>query len=135
VSVSYLFTLLETFSDSVQRYCASPISGMGTTLSLNGAYNLAGALARHPGDHTAAFAEYEEKMRPVVERAQKLAPGAPYVFAPETAWGIWALHMFCLLINYSRVAVLLAMVWGPPANAVPIEDYGFKHSAEWSPKS
>ncbi|KAI1614666.1 oxidoreductase [Exophiala viscosa] len=116
-------------------YCASPISGMGTTLAMVGAYNLAGALTRFPSDHTAAFAEYEEKMRPVVERAQKLAPGAPYVLAPETAWGIWVLHAFCLMINYSRIGLLLAMIWGPPANAVPVEDYGFKQLAEWSPQT
>ncbi|KAK4941307.1 hypothetical protein LTR10_018717 [Elasticomyces elasticus] len=124
----------EDFYYAMVAYCASPISGMGTTLSLNGAYNLAGALARHPGDHTAAFAEYEEKMRPIVQKAQKLAPGAPYVFAPETAWGIWALHVFCLMINHSGVALLLAMLWGPPAG-VPVEDYGFKQLNEWPPRS
>ncbi|KAK5447942.1 hypothetical protein LTS15_009441 [Exophiala xenobiotica] len=106
-------------------YCASPISGMGTTLALTGAYNLAGALARHPVDHTAVFAEYEEKMKPVVKRAQKLVPGAPYIFAPETAWGIWVMHVILVIIHYSGLALLMAMRWGPPANAVPVEEYGF----------
>ena len=54
------------------RYCASPISGMGTTLAFVGAYNLAGALKNNPDDYTVAFAQYEEKMRPVVEVAQNL---------------------------------------------------------------
>jgi len=39
-------------------YCASPISGMGTSLGLSGAYVLAGELWRH-GDHVQAFAAYE----------------------------------------------------------------------------
>ncbi|KAJ9494466.1 hypothetical protein LTR99_010770 [Exophiala xenobiotica] len=109
-----------------RSYCASPISGMGTTLALSGAYNLAGALTRHSGDHTAAFAEYEEKMKPVVERAQKLVPGAPHIFAPETAWGIWVMHVILVIIHYSGLALLMAMRWGPPANAVPVEEYGFE---------
>lgn len=53
-------------------YCASPFSGMGTTLTLDGAYNLAGSLLRHPNDHDAAFNYYETAMRPIVEKTQKL---------------------------------------------------------------
>lgn len=62
---------------------------MGTTLAMRGAWNLAGAILRHHGDHAMAFAEYEEKMRPTVQRTQKLAPGMPKMMHPETAWGIW----------------------------------------------
>lgn len=51
-----------------KRYCASPVSGMGITLALTGAYNLAGALLRHPTDLNKAFATYEEKMRPTVAK-------------------------------------------------------------------
>jgi 2-polyprenyl-6-methoxyphenol hydroxylase-like FAD-dependent oxidoreductase len=36
-------------------YCASPLSGMGTSLALVGAYVLAGELAAAGGDHQAAF--------------------------------------------------------------------------------
>jgi 2-polyprenyl-6-methoxyphenol hydroxylase-like FAD-dependent oxidoreductase len=71
----------------VHRYCASPISGIGTTLALSGAYILAGALTHYPDDHIAAFAEYEKKMRPIVDRVQKLIPGMPHLINPETAWG------------------------------------------------
>ena len=39
-------------------YSASPISGMGTSLALCGAYVLAGELGRH-ADHAEAFAAYE----------------------------------------------------------------------------
>lgn len=108
---------------------------MGTTLGLNGAYSLASALTRHPGDHAAAFDAYEKKMRPLVERAQKLAPGAPYIFAPETAWGIWVMHVLFAIMHYSRIALLLAMFFGPPANAVPVDDYGFKQLADRKPES
>ncbi|KAK3716483.1 hypothetical protein LTR37_006379 [Vermiconidia calcicola] len=112
-------------------YCASPISGMGTTLALSGAYNLAGALSRHTEDYTAAFAEYEEKMRPIVDRAQKLPPGAPHIFAPENAWGILVMHIIFGILSWFRLAALAAMLAGPPANAVFLEDYGFHQAPAW----
>ncbi|KAL9114876.1 MAG: hypothetical protein Q9227_001119 [Pyrenula ochraceoflavens] len=113
-------------------YCASPISGMGTTLALNGAYHLAGALTHHPNDYTAAFAAYEEKMRPIVDRAQKLAPGMPYLLNPETAWGLWILHMIIGFIAWSGVVNLVAKVIGPPANTATVEEYGFRQLPEMS---
>ncbi|MFI1198511.1 FAD-dependent monooxygenase [Streptomyces sp. NPDC020883] len=61
-------------------YCASPLSGQGTSLALVGAHVLADALRRAEGDHRAAFATYEERMRPFVALNQALAtenPGAP----------------------------------------------------------
>jgi len=54
-------------------YGPSPASGQGTSLSLVGAYVLAGSLAASAGDHAAGFAEYERKMRPFVGENQKLA--------------------------------------------------------------
>lgn len=54
--------------------CASPASGQGTSLALVGAYVLAGELAAAGGDHVAAFAAYERRMRPFAERNQSLGP-------------------------------------------------------------
>ncbi|MEH3142068.1 MAG: FAD-dependent monooxygenase [Mycobacterium kyogaense] len=60
-------------------YCASPLSGMGTTLALVGAYVLAGELG--PADRfdatglAPALARYEEVMRPFVDRCQDLPRG------------------------------------------------------------
>ena len=53
-------------------YCASPMSGQGSSLALIGAYVLAGELAAASGDHQAAFAEYERVMRPFVTTNQQL---------------------------------------------------------------
>jgi 2-polyprenyl-6-methoxyphenol hydroxylase-like FAD-dependent oxidoreductase len=47
-------------------YCASPMSGRGTSQALIGAYVLAGELAIE-ADHTAAFAGYEHALRDYVE--------------------------------------------------------------------
>ncbi len=128
-------------------YCASPISGMGTTLAFSGAYNLAGALLQHPNDSSAAFTQYEEEMRPVVTRAQKLFPGAPHSASPETAWGIWTLHAIfyaikqsglvwllfniAWVVNWLGLEKLLYRIGGPPANMVQVKDYGFRKLSEW----
>jgi 2-polyprenyl-6-methoxyphenol hydroxylase-like FAD-dependent oxidoreductase len=73
-------------------YCPSPYTGQGTSLALVGAYVLAEALARAGGDHLAAFARYEARLRPYVEMNQALidlsrdlAPGAEIYTALEAA--------------------------------------------------
>ncbi|KAI0121305.1 oxidoreductase [Xylariales sp. AK1849] len=115
-------------------YCASFLSGMGTTLALNGAYSLAGTLSRHPNDLTAAFAEYEESMRPLVAKAQKLAPGMPRLMNPETAWGVCILHLIACIIDWCKLFALIArfVPVGPSADFVPVEDFGFKDLPEWA---
>ncbi|KAI8629319.1 oxidoreductase [Xylariaceae sp. FL1651] len=113
-------------------YCASPISGMGTTLGLNGAYILAGALVQHPDDHSAAFSEYEQKMRPIVDKAQKLAPGMPHAINPETAWGIWTMHTIMAFIARSGlIDLMFKLGMGPPAHQVQVEDYDFGELSDW----
>jgi 2-polyprenyl-6-methoxyphenol hydroxylase-like FAD-dependent oxidoreductase len=56
-------------------YCASALSGQGTSLALVGAYVLAQELGR--AEHEAAFAAYESRMRPFVELNQALATENP----------------------------------------------------------
>jgi 2-polyprenyl-6-methoxyphenol hydroxylase-like FAD-dependent oxidoreductase len=68
-------------------YCATPVSGMGTTLALVGAYLLAGELGTHD-HHTDAFAAYEERMRPIAAAAQKLPPGVPRIANPSSRLGL-----------------------------------------------
>jgi 2-polyprenyl-6-methoxyphenol hydroxylase-like FAD-dependent oxidoreductase len=53
-------------------YCASPMSGQGSSLALIGAYVLAGELAAASGDHRTAFAEYDRLLRPFVIANQRL---------------------------------------------------------------
>jgi 2-polyprenyl-6-methoxyphenol hydroxylase-like FAD-dependent oxidoreductase len=57
-------------------YCASPLSGRGTSLAMTGAWLLADALRDHPDDIAAAFGQYEREQRPYVVYAQgTAAPG------------------------------------------------------------
>ncbi|BBY66412.1 FAD-dependent monooxygenase [Mycolicibacterium helvum] len=57
-------------------YCASPLSGRGTSLAMTGAWSLAEALRDHPDDIAAAFDQYERAQLPHVTYAQGTAgPG------------------------------------------------------------
>lgn len=68
-------------------YCASPVTGMGTTLALVGAYILAGELSKRD-DHEQAFAAYDKLFRPFVEEKQKLPPGVPWIVYPKSDLGV-----------------------------------------------
>ncbi|CAL9291381.1 FAD-dependent monooxygenase [Streptomyces sp. SudanB182_2057] len=69
-------------------YCATPLTGLGTSLALVGAYVLAGELTAAAGDHRVAFRRYDEVMRPYVGQAQQLPPGGASGFAPSGRLGI-----------------------------------------------
>jgi 2-polyprenyl-6-methoxyphenol hydroxylase-like FAD-dependent oxidoreductase len=57
-------------------WCASPRSGMGTTLALVGAYVLAHEMRAAGDDYAAAFARYQRCLVPYVARCQKSAVDA-----------------------------------------------------------
>ena len=51
-------------------YCASPAAGMGGSLAIIGATSLSEALKKHPGNFKAAFALYNNDLRPFIEQVQ-----------------------------------------------------------------
>lgn len=81
-------------------YAPGP-TGTGTSLAMAGAYVLAGEISLHRGDVEAGLRGYEERMRPIIDDLQKIPPGIPWIFAPQTAWGIWV-----------RNQILCAICWG-----------------------
>ncbi|MFF0453328.1 FAD-dependent monooxygenase [Nocardia africana] len=93
------------------------LGGFGTGLAVVGAYVLAGELALADGDHTAAFARYDELMKRYAKIAGKSNAGR--FLAPRTARGIrmrnWFLgsRMFDLMLKYSDNA----------ANDIELRDY------------
>ncbi|MCB5908338.1 FAD-dependent monooxygenase [Streptomyces pinistramenti] len=104
-------------------HCASPLSGMGTSLAFTGAYVLAGELARH-AHHRDAFAAYESALRPYVERAQKLPPGVPRIATPRTRAGIRTLNTVLRAAGHPRVSRALGRFLVPPADTFPLPAYG-----------
>ena len=69
-------------------WCASPRSGMGTSLAVVGAYVLAHELAANP-QPAVAFDNYQRLLQPYVARCQKLAVDHLEITNPATAWGRW----------------------------------------------
>lgn len=67
-------------------WCATPVSGVGTTLAVVGAYVLAGELAR-TNDHAEAFRAYDRVMRPFVEEGQGAGKGPSWTH-PQSRFGI-----------------------------------------------
>jgi 2-polyprenyl-6-methoxyphenol hydroxylase-like FAD-dependent oxidoreductase len=107
-------------------YAPSPLTGMGTSLAIIGAYLLAGELSNlvageHPGK---ALAAYEDKFHPYVEKSQSIPFFVPAIMHPEMAWKRWILHRFV-----SGISKLVAIPWiasrlGDPTND---EDFPLPH--------
>jgi 2-polyprenyl-6-methoxyphenol hydroxylase-like FAD-dependent oxidoreductase len=111
-------------------YCSSPVSGMSTSLALTGAYVLAGELAGHP--HRTAFARYEAVMRPYVNQAQKLPPGAPRIANPRSRTGVAIMNAVLRIAAgpaLERLGGLASKLLSPPADAIDLPTYPTSASA------
>ena len=106
-------------------YCPSPISGMGTTCALAGSYILAGEIAKHGHNVEAALQEYERKLRPLIDNAQKLPPGGPKLLNPETNFGITILNSTLGFMTATRLNKLAEKLAGESAAAFELPDYTF----------
>ncbi len=83
-------------------FCPSPLSGMGASLSMVGAYILAGELSRH-SDYKDAFDAYEKLLRPYVNEIQNLPPGVPHLAHPKSRFGIFLLNTVINIISSKLV--------------------------------
>jgi 2-polyprenyl-6-methoxyphenol hydroxylase-like FAD-dependent oxidoreductase len=106
-------------------FCPSPLSGMGASISMVGAYVLAGELSRHE-NYEDAFAAYEKLMRPYVNEIQKLPPGVPYLAHPKTKWGILFLHTILNIISSNfvkKIANLFSKDKSPYKDTIELPEY------------
>src|SRR5262245_14866088 len=103
-------------------YCGSPLSGLGTSTSLVGAYVLAGELAATPGDHEAAFARYQAQMRDYVAECQKLPPGGVRGFAPQSQVVISMRNLSTRLMTAWPMRLLIAKQFHK-ADRITLKDY------------
>ncbi|KAI9762327.1 MAG: hypothetical protein M4579_000476 [Chaenotheca gracillima] len=69
-------------------YCPTALTGMGTSLALDGAYVLAGELSKlDDGEHPRkALEAYESAFRPFVEEQQQIPSVFPGIAHPGSAW-------------------------------------------------
>ncbi len=84
-------------------YCPGPAVGGSTSLAVYGAYVLAGELARAGGDHDAAFAGYEDIMRPPVAQSRAFARTTAKTIVPGSRWGVNA------IVGVGRLVSILPM--------------------------
>ena len=96
-------------------YCPTPISGMGTSLAIVGAYVLAGEIMKHPNDITTAFKSYQEVLTPYVVQCQKIIPGAPSIVNPQTQFGITLMYSILWFVSWSGLDRLLTRIASIPA--------------------
>ncbi|KAF2703535.1 FAD/NAD(P)-binding domain-containing protein [Pleomassaria siparia CBS 279.74] len=89
-------------------FAPTPLTGMGTSLAITGAYMLAGELSKlQPSEHPArALEAYENRFRHYVEETQIHPSWVPGVAHPETELMRW---MFGLLI--SAISWLVSIEW------------------------
>ena len=100
-------------------YAPTPLTGMGTSLAITGAYILAAELSKlEQGEHPSkALEAYESAFRPVVEHVQKIPSFIPAIAHPETALGRWILQT-----SLSAVSKVVAIPWAAPKRS---NDDGF----------
>ncbi|WP_448810766.1 FAD-dependent monooxygenase [Agromyces bauzanensis] len=101
----------------------SPLTGMGTSLALVGAYVLAGELTRAAGDHRIAFARYEQVMRDYVRRGQQLPPGGVDGFLPRTRLAIGARNASMRAMTSPPLSRLMSRVFSQ-SDGFDLPDYG-----------
>jgi 2-polyprenyl-6-methoxyphenol hydroxylase-like FAD-dependent oxidoreductase len=103
-------------------YSPSPVTGLGTSLALVGAYVLAGELGRSSGAFDVALARYESIMRDYVKQCQALPPGGLEGMLPRTRGAIWMRNLSMRMMTRWPVRNLVAGLF-QKADAIVLDDY------------
>jgi 2-polyprenyl-6-methoxyphenol hydroxylase-like FAD-dependent oxidoreductase len=93
-------------------YCPSPFTGMGTTLSLIGAYILAGELGKHGDDVRTALQSYHSLMQHPLDKYQRvLGKGESDIgFHPSSALGIRLVNTALWTVSSCKIDKLIMWV-------------------------
>lgn len=109
-------------------YCASPLSGMGTSLALVGAYVLAGEIGTadsfDPEHLPAKLARYGRVMRPYVDKCQAL-PNSLDRYAPKKASDITANALAMKWMQRWPFRPIATKLWFTTADSIDLPDYSF----------
>ena len=104
-------------------YCPSPLSGMGTSGSLVGAYVLAGEINRYSGNIPLAFAKYDETLRPFVNEIQKLNPFLLRFAIQDSQWAVKIIYFIAGLLCFLRIPELISRFSKKDIGGWKIPDY------------
>jgi len=108
-------------------HCPSPMSGMGTSAAVMGAYILAGELMQH--DYETAFSHYETEMRAFVNQCQGMADGVDW-FVPRTPFKHWMSQQMWKILPYTPWKNMMIEMPTRVANSIEMKEYPFVHVAE-----
>lgn len=107
-------------------YCASPLSGMGTSLALVGAYVLAGELGNADSldgnQIQGALQRYESILRPYLDRCQDLPKGIDG-YLPKTNSDIVITTAVMKWIQHWPFRSIAEKKWFTTADAIDLPDY------------
>lgn len=110
-------------------WAPTPFTGQGNQLAIIGAWVLAQELSRNR--NLVAFEMYEKRLRSYVENGQSIPLGgyAPYIFNPQTNWGIWLLRTVFRLttwiihfVSWTKLTRILPDQEGHPDFDLEIEE-------------
>jgi len=87
-------------------YCPSLLSGKGSTLAIVGAYILAGELKQANGNYQSAFENYENMLKPFIEKKQKAAQSFAKSFVPKSNFGITLRNLVFRLMSVPFISKL-----------------------------
>ena len=101
-------------------WCGSPLAGLGTSMSLVGAYVLAGELTAAAPEQ--AFAAYQREMAGYVAAGLELPPGGVRMFAPQGRLMIRARALSVRMMSRWPMRDVAAKQFGK-AEAITLKDY------------
>lgn len=104
-------------------YCASPLSGQGTSLALVGAYVLAGELKAANGDYAKAFANYQQAMQEFVLVNQKSAIQSGKQFVPSSNFARWFGDINIKLLPKMPWRDAMVKMFREPFDAITLKNY------------
>ncbi|KAL8992448.1 MAG: hypothetical protein Q9169_007097 [Polycauliona sp. 2 TL-2023] len=104
-------------------HCPSPLSAMGTTSALLGAYILAGEIGQNSDDLPQALANYDRVLRPFVDEIQTMKPWMVSLMFPETAFTIGLFRSLAGLLVFMRVPDIVTRFMPEGRGGRPIPNY------------
>jgi 2-polyprenyl-6-methoxyphenol hydroxylase-like FAD-dependent oxidoreductase len=104
-------------------YCPSPLTGMGTSLAIIGAYVLAGELGKVTSQAgvVAALSAYNDVVLPYSRKVQNIPTTVPAYLNPQSSLGLWIVRMMLWIVSATGIASLVGRIAG--SSALSKKDY------------
>ncbi|WP_404337838.1 hypothetical protein AB2M62_03465 [Sphingomonas sp. MMS12-HWE2-04] len=104
-------------------WAPTPMTGIGTTLAIVGAYVLAGELSKHD-DIRVALSEYEKVMRPFVRDGQNIPKIIPRMLWPHSRVGLALMRSAMQIAATGPIKKLFSNAFARDSSKIRLPDYG-----------